>query len=116
MTSQANNQPYVSEYPPNCKIDSEIRNLIAHYYEQVDTQGKHVEYSECWTEEGVLIVPNGKTFHGREGTFPHCRMSLTEADPLKQSETYILACGMEFRNACIVPRRYSLSVMILLKW
>jgi hypothetical protein len=74
MTSQAKDQPYLSEYPPNCKIDPEIKKLIAHYYEQVDTQGKHVEYAECWAEEGVLIVPNGKTFHGREGALPHLRI------------------------------------------
>ncbi|KAF2689369.1 hypothetical protein K458DRAFT_439708 [Lentithecium fluviatile CBS 122367] len=66
MTSNGSDSPYVSEYPPNCNIDPDIKALIAHYYEQVDTQGKHVEYSECWAEDGVLIIPAGKEFRGRE--------------------------------------------------
>lgn len=67
MTSDGNDDPYISEYPSNCTIDPSIKALIAHYYEQVDTPGKHVEYSNCCVEDGVLIVPNGKKFKGREG-------------------------------------------------
>lgn len=67
MTSAGNKDAYVSEYPTDCKLDADIKALIAHYYEQVDTQGKHAEYSECWAEDGVLIVPTGKAFRGRDG-------------------------------------------------
>lgn len=67
MTSNASDDPYISEYPPDCNVDPDIKALIAHYYKQVDTKGKHVEYSECWSEDGVLIVPNGKEFRGRDG-------------------------------------------------
>lgn len=67
MTSSGSDNPYSSEYPSNCNTDPEIKALIAHYYSQVDTKGKHAEYSECWAEDGVLIVPTGKEFRGREG-------------------------------------------------
>ncbi|KAK7189132.1 fungal specific transcription factor [Paraphaeosphaeria sporulosa] len=66
MTSDASDNPYVSEYPPTCTIDPSIKALISHYYQQVDTKGKHVEYSECWIEDGTLVVPNGQEFTGRE--------------------------------------------------
>ena len=70
MTDETNQDPYVSEYPPNCKIDPEIQALIRHYYKQVDTQGKHTEYSECWASDGILVVPQGKEFRGRDGDCP----------------------------------------------
>lgn len=60
--------PYASEYPPGNGLHEDIRKFIRHYYTQVDTQGRHVEYSECWAEDGVLVVPTGAEFHGREGT------------------------------------------------
>lgn len=70
MAPNNSDDPYVSEYPPGSKIDPDIQALIRHYYTQVDTKGKHVEYSECWAEDGVLIVPTGKEFRGRDGTNP----------------------------------------------
>ena len=60
--------PYASEYPPGNGLHEDIQAFIRHYYTQVDTQGRHVEYSECWAEDGVLVVPTGAEFHGREGT------------------------------------------------
>ncbi|ORY07927.1 hypothetical protein BCR34DRAFT_489090, partial [Clohesyomyces aquaticus] len=53
---------YLSEYPPGCNVDPDIKALIRHYYTQVDIPGKHIEYSKCWAEDGVLIVPSGKAF------------------------------------------------------
>lgn len=67
MASQSSDDPYISEYPSNCKIGPDIQALIRYYYKQVDTKGKHVEYSECWAEDGVLIIPTGKEFRGRDG-------------------------------------------------
>ena len=71
MTEQTNqdDDPYKSEYPSDSKVDPDIQKLIRHYYAQVDTKGKHVEYSECWAEDGVLVVPFGKEFQGRDGMF-----------------------------------------------
>jgi hypothetical protein len=116
MTSDTSNNPYVSEYPSNCNINSEIRKLIAHYYEQVDMQGKHVEYSECWAEDGVLVVPNGKEVRGRDGAFPQCRVGTRGANILKRSETCTMACGMECRSVCTAPKRSSLLATIQPKW
>jgi len=116
MTSDASDNPYVSEYPQNLSIDPEIKKLIAHYYQQVDTQGKHVEYSECWAEDGVLIVPNGKEFCGREGTLLQHRISSRVADILEQSGTYTLECGVEYQSVCIAPKRSSLSATTRMKW
>lgn len=67
MPSSNSDDTYASEYPPGCKIAPEIQALIRHYYKQVDNQGNHVEYSECWAEDGILIVPDGREFRGREG-------------------------------------------------
>jgi hypothetical protein len=69
MAANGSDDPYISEYPLASKIDPGIQALIKHYYIQVDTKGKHVEYSECWAEDGVLIVPTGKEFRGRDGTY-----------------------------------------------
>ncbi|KAF2794085.1 hypothetical protein K505DRAFT_407704 [Melanomma pulvis-pyrius CBS 109.77] len=66
MTPERSDDPYTSEYPPGCNIDPDIKAFIKHYYTQVDTQGKHAEYSECWSDDGVLIVPHGKSFRGRD--------------------------------------------------
>ncbi|KAH7116766.1 hypothetical protein B0J11DRAFT_100520 [Dendryphion nanum] len=66
MTTQNGNDPYSSEYPPANNLHPDIQAFIRHYYTQVDTQGRHTEYSECWTEDGVLIVPSGVEFRGRE--------------------------------------------------
>ncbi|KAF2659435.1 hypothetical protein K491DRAFT_712711 [Lophiostoma macrostomum CBS 122681] len=66
MTDQTSSDPYLSEYPPDCKVNPDIQALIRHYYTQVDTQGRHVEYSECFAEDGVLVVPQGREFHGRD--------------------------------------------------
>ncbi|KAF1978095.1 hypothetical protein BU23DRAFT_251185 [Bimuria novae-zelandiae CBS 107.79] len=66
MTSDPTDNPYESEYPANINIDSSIKELIAHYYKQFDTQGKHVEYSDCWVDDGVLVASNGAEFRGRE--------------------------------------------------
>ena len=67
MVTPGSDDPYISEYPSDCRVDPDIQAFIRHYYIQVDTQGKHVEYSECWGEDGVLVVPNGKEFRGRNG-------------------------------------------------
>ncbi|KAF2740953.1 hypothetical protein EJ04DRAFT_423933 [Polyplosphaeria fusca] len=66
MVTQGVDDAYVSEYPPGCRLDPSIKSLIRHYYTQVDTQGKHREYSECWAEAGILIVSDGKEFRGRD--------------------------------------------------
>jgi hypothetical protein len=116
MTSDASDNPYTSEYPQNFNIDPEIKKLIAHYYEQVDTQGKHVEYSECWTEDGVLIVPNGKEFRGREGTYSQHRVSSKVADTLEQLKIYTLECGVEYRSVCIAQKKSSPLVTTRRKW
>ncbi|KAF2116656.1 hypothetical protein BDV96DRAFT_645073 [Lophiotrema nucula] len=65
MAYDGSDDPYTSEYPPRCHVDPAIKAFIRHYYTQVDIQGRHVEYSECWAEDGVLIVPTGKEFRGR---------------------------------------------------
>ncbi|KAF2639179.1 hypothetical protein P280DRAFT_55705 [Massarina eburnea CBS 473.64] len=65
MTSNESD-PYTSEFPPNCNIDPDIRALVAKYYLQVDTQGRHTEWCECWSEDGLLIVPTGEEFRGRD--------------------------------------------------
>jgi hypothetical protein len=77
MTSDAGDNPYTSEYPSGCTIEPSIKALIAHYYQQVDTQGKHVEYSECWVEDGTLVLPNGKEIRGREGAIYPTTVSIT---------------------------------------
>jgi hypothetical protein len=105
MTSDGSDNPYASEYPQNCKVDSDIKALIAHYYKQVDTQGKHVEYSKCWAEDGVLIVPTGKEVRGREGAIPQLRRRDTEVNFPKLLEMSTLVCGKGYQSACIVQRR-----------
>jgi hypothetical protein len=98
MTSDTSDNPYASEYPPDCIIDPSIKALIAHYYRQVDTQGNHLEYSECWVEDGILVVPTGKEIQGREGVPYATTVSITAPKTSQRSEIYIQACGTMFRR------------------
>ena len=102
MAYQTSDDPYTSAYPPGCDIDPDIKAFIRHYYTQVDTQGKHVEYSECWSKNGTLIIPSGKEFRGRDGNLaPPAFIYL--AHLLQRYEIFIRACGMAFQNASTDP-------------
>lgn len=66
MTMQGED-PWASQYPENILFDEDIKNMIYRYYTEVDTQGHHDGYARCFTEDTLLILPDGSPVHGRDG-------------------------------------------------
>lgn len=62
-----NDDPRVSQYPDNVHVDEDIKSLIYRYYTEVDIHGNHDGYAQCFTEDALLLLPDGSSVHGRDG-------------------------------------------------
>lgn len=63
-----NEDPRASQYPDNVQVDEDIKGLIYRYYTEVDIRGNHDAYAQCFAEDMLLVLPDGASVHGREGT------------------------------------------------
>src|SRR5882757_7893252 len=82
-------QDHQCEYPSHIKIDNDIRKHISYYYTVVDTIGKDEEYSQCFSRDGLLIMPNGSEVRGRDGKGLPVPGSGTALSPICQNFTLI---------------------------